>query len=203
MELNNISFWNHNSVYYKWIKKQVEDKEKILDVGCGNGELAVYLSTGDNYILGIDPYNSCIERAQKMTKNYDNISFEVSSFEDFDSSLDCFDAIIFVASFHHMAADDAIEKAKKMLRRGGKIVIVGCARPNNILDWIVEIFRYFPCKIISFFHNEKSSEELDLPTSYNFPTMQEVRDLAKKYLPNAKLSYGLYLRYLLTWTNES
>ncbi len=203
MESNNIGYWNHNSVYYKWVKKQVEDKEKILDVGCGNGELAVYLSKADNFILGIDPYNSCVERAQKMTKNYNNISFEVSSFEDFNSSLDYFDAVIFVASFHHMVADDTVEKAKKILRRGGKIVVVGCARPNSIRDWIVEIFRYFPCKIISLFHDEKSSEELDLPTSYNFPTMQEVRDLVKKYLPNAKLSYGLHFRYLLTWTKET
>ncbi len=202
MKSNNISYWNHNFVYYKWVKKQVKDKEKILDVGCGNGELAVYLAKDNNCIVGIDPYNSCIERAQKMTKNYNNISFEVSSFEDFDSSSDSFDAVVFIASFHHMVAVDAIEKAKKILRRGGKIVIVGCARPNSISDWLVEIVRYFPCKIISFFHNEKSSEELDLPTSYNFPTMQEVRHLVKKYLPNAKLSNGLYYRYLLTWTKE-
>ena len=36
--------WNHNSNYYKWIENEIEDKTKILDVGCGDGSLVNYLN---------------------------------------------------------------------------------------------------------------------------------------------------------------
>lgn len=33
--LKDLEYWNHNTVYYNWIKKQLKQSNRILDIGCG------------------------------------------------------------------------------------------------------------------------------------------------------------------------
>ena len=106
--------WNHNYAYNSWISKMVGKRSKILDIGCGNGTLAMILRTPENHILGIDPSYSSIQKANNHN-DYDNVKFVQTTFEEFDANGDKFDAIIFVASIHHMDMLNAIEKAKKLL----------------------------------------------------------------------------------------
>ena len=37
--LKELEYWNHNTVYYNWIKKQLKQSNCILDIGCGDGLL--------------------------------------------------------------------------------------------------------------------------------------------------------------------
>jgi len=55
--------WNHNYAYHRWISSTVGKRNRILDVGCGDGTLALYLRTPDNDILGIDISDSSIQKA--------------------------------------------------------------------------------------------------------------------------------------------
>ena len=93
--------WNHNYAYNRWVTKKVGKRNSMLDVGCGDGTLAQYLRTTDNNILGIDISDSAIQIANK-NNSYSNISFFQTTFEDFQENNKNFDAIIFVASIHHM-----------------------------------------------------------------------------------------------------
>jgi len=43
--------WNHNYAYNRWISEKIGKRNNILDVGCGDGTLALYLRTTDNKIL--------------------------------------------------------------------------------------------------------------------------------------------------------
>ena len=60
-------YWNHNSAYYPWIKKKTDNCKTILDVGCGDGSLALFLNDGIKKIVGIDSDIHCIEKA--ISKN--------------------------------------------------------------------------------------------------------------------------------------
>ena len=112
MKNDNI-YWNHNTFYYKWIKEQIKPNSKVLDVGCGDGTLAFYLKDVCKEIIGIDPFKECIDTAKDLYSKYNNINFINTSFEDFKYDSEVFDAIIFVASIHHMDMINAIDKAKK------------------------------------------------------------------------------------------
>ena len=50
------------------------------------------------------------------------------------------------------------------------------------------------------FHHMQSSEELNLPTAYDYPRMNEIRSIVKDELPGAKIHYALHFRYLLEWS---
>lgn len=193
--------WNHNYAYHRWISKNVGNRKHILDVGCGNGVLARYLSTAENHVLGIDPSAVSIQNAIKNNEK-SNVSFLQTTFEDFQSDGKRFDAIIFVASIHHMNMEDAIEKVKKLLQRNGILIIVGLSKPSNFWDWALETARIIPSKIVSVIRGNMPSEAMDMDISYDFPAMDEVRRICRAHLRGCKIRYGLHYRYLLTWEND-
>ena len=190
--------WNHNYAYNRWVSKKIGKRNSILDVGCGDGTLALHLRTRDNKIVGLDISDSSIQKANKKNV-YSNVSFIRTAFEGFQVNNGSFDAIVFVASIHHMDMANAIDKAKKLLAKNGILIIVGLAKPSGLFDWIVELGRIIPSKIVSYIKKNTTSEELDIDVSYNFPTMETVRQICKEKLCGYSLKFGLHYRYLLTW----
>ena len=151
-------YWNHNSAYYPWIKKKTEHCQTILDVGCGDGTLVVFLNDGKKNITGIDPDAQNIKKAA-AAKTGENQCFICGRFEDFTPDI-TFDAVIFSASIHHMDITESLRKAKSLLSPGGILVIVGLAKPSTVTDWILEAARALPSKISSSLHHMRTSEEL-------------------------------------------
>jgi 2-polyprenyl-3-methyl-5-hydroxy-6-metoxy-1,4-benzoquinol methylase len=190
--------WNHNYAYNRWISNQIGSRKRILDIGCGNGTLALFLRNDDNYVLGIDPSERSVHRANEKNM-HSNAAFAMTTFEDFQPNGQSFDAVIFVASIHHMNMVEALEKAKSLLEENGILIIVGLAKPSSFFDWIVELLRIVPSRVVSAVKQNATSEELDMEVSYDFPTMGEVRRIGRQVLPGHKLRYGLHYRYLLSW----
>lgn len=190
------AYWNHNVACFGWISRETASCASVLDVGCGDGTLCAYLDDGQKSVTGIDPDAGCIRAAN--ARNCENADFLCADFltHPFDRS---FDAVIFVASLHHMDMRFAVQKAKGLLNPGGKLLIVGLAKPSSVLDYAVEALRVLPCTAISRFKRMKTSEENSIPVSYAFPAMRVVRAMARELLPGARLRYGLYYRYLLKW----
>ena len=199
--MNKKEPWNHNYAYYRWVSEKVGQRKRILDVGCGDGTLALYLRNSSNDILGIDSSASSIQKAK--TKNiYDNAAFIQTTFEDFHANGKQFNAVIFVASIHHMDMADAIDKAKGLLDENGVLIIVGLSRPSTLLDWIIEAARILPSRIISSLRGNTTSEEMAIDVSYDFPAMKKVRQICWEKLCGYTLRYGLHYRYLLTWEKQ-
>ena len=197
-----IPFWNHNSNYYKWIKEELKEKINILDIGCGDGALVNYLSNPNRIITGIDVSKKCIDKANNYNKKNDDIKFICSFFENFDSKNVLYDGIIFCATLHHMDMEKALIKSKNLLTKNGIIIIVGLSKPSSLFDWIIECLRFIPCIIFSKLHKMKSSEDLDIPTSYNIPKMLEIKEILNKVTPGYSISYGLYYRFLVKWVSK-
>ena len=191
------SYGNHNTAYYDWVCREVAGCPPVLDVGCGDGSLAQLLVADGVQVTGIDPAAACIERARTWVAKG---TFACATLEDYDAPVQSFGSAVFVASLHHMDAHEALAKAKALIRPGGKIVVVGLAHPSSLLDWVIEVLRIVPTRIGSALHRMQSSEELGIPTSYELPTMAEVRRTAAEELPGAQVRPGLYYRYLLSWT---
>ena len=194
--MNKPSFWNHNSAYYPWIASVTRGCARVLDVGCGNGELALLLARHGHVVTGIDPSERCIAQARARAEG-DGTRFVCASLEDFDDGP--YDAIVFVASLHHMNMRVALEKAKALLASEGVIVVVGLASASSVLDRAVDVLRVVPSWVSSRLHRMRTSEELGVLTSYDLPTMAQVRRLAAELLPGATIRYGLHWRYLLVW----
>ena len=195
------AYWNHNVAYYPWIKKETEGCKCILDVGCGDGSLLSYLDDGSHELYGIDIDKFAIDRA-KEANGSEKISYEIASFDEIDEN-EKYDAIVFVASIHHMNMSDTLQKAKKMLSTGGKLVIVGLAKPSTLTDRIIEAGRVLPSRIITKKHQKNASENEFKPVvSFDMPNLNDVRKIISEEIPYASWRQALHYRYLLTWIKE-
>ena len=198
--MNSPPYWNHNTAYYRWIEKRVPDAGRVLDAGCGDGSLAACLDNGRRTIVGIDADESCIARARSAVES-PNVSFLCARFEEYLPE-EPFDAVIFAASLHHMNMREALKKAKEILSPGGRLLIVGLAKPSSLPDYCLELLRVVPSKLLSALHSIRTAEEAGVPARYDFPPMSEIRRAAEDLLPGASIRYGLHYRYLLEWRNR-
>lgn len=195
--MESLPYWNHNTAYYGWVRKRTAPCRSVLDVGCGDGSLLMFLDDGERRLVGLDVDASCICRARERAEG-GNATFELASFEDYHPA-HSFDAVVFVASIHHMDMRAAIAKAKSLLAPGGLLLVVGVASPSTLADYMVEGLRVLPCRAISAARGMRTSEDENIPVSYAFPTMGEVRRVLSDELPGHSLRYGLYYRYLVEW----
>jgi len=99
---------------------------KILDIGCGTGKLAVYLSeeTGCT-VTGIDPVRANVEKARIKSSS---VTFEVQSAEEMTFEDKTFDFAVSLKALHEIPnPQEALRESKRVLKEGGKLFII---------DWI-------------------------------------------------------------------
>lgn len=112
---------------YKIILKCVHQDRplRILNAGCGSGELSFLLASLGHTVIGIDPTPEYIDLARKFAKkkNIENCSFQVSTIEEFTGE-GGFDVVIATDVLEHIEDDSfAANKLISLLSTGGLLVI--------------------------------------------------------------------------------
>ena len=93
--------------------------EKILDVGCGTGQLTNKICNSGAIVTGIDASPEMIGKAQE---NYDNIKFFVRDASNF-SFHEKFDAVFSNATLHWINKQrEALQCIYHVLKAGGRFV---------------------------------------------------------------------------------
>lgn len=108
---------------------------KVLDIGCGQGELLGTLSSSmktGSYLLGIDEKERSIESAQQ---NYPNLVFHCEKFTDSLSFKDdSFDIVVSVDTLECISNKTAlINEIHRVLKPGGKVVFAHW-------DWDTQVY---------------------------------------------------------------
>lgn len=99
---------------------KAQPDERILDVGCGTGDLTARIAKEGAKVTGVDLNESMILQAQKK---YPHINFSVEDAENLPFKNE-FDAIFSNAAMHWMHNQEAVLKAfYHALKSGGRIVI--------------------------------------------------------------------------------
>jgi cyclopropane fatty-acyl-phospholipid synthase-like methyltransferase len=118
----------------KFLKREVGHDKRVLDIGCGDGATALYLISSLNCnVQGIDMDAGRVHRANEKFRRKPHKGFAVCSVlkaEDMSRKTfqTPFDAVLVTHAFHHLNnVRKALVKAKNVLARNGKIIIVECA----------------------------------------------------------------------------
>ena len=160
--------------------------KKILDIGCGWGELAILLTLCGAKVIGIDPRKESIAYAQRLADTI-NVALEwrvggvetVSIKEEFDL-ITCIEVIE-----HIKDKDRLISKISSLLRRGGKLYLTA---PNL---WSLDNIRSDPHLNIfgltvlphslAKFYVINILKRATVYEVYRFPTRNEIIRLCKRY----------------------
>ena len=89
--ISNLKFWNsyykvsfadENSSFSKWILKKTNNKNNIIDIGCGNGRDTFFFSKYFKNVYGADMSKIAINKNQIKTKDnyFKNIVFYQKDF---------------------------------------------------------------------------------------------------------------------------
>ncbi len=100
----------------RYLEEYLPADSRILDAGCGAGELALKLKETGHRVTGLDVETEEVEKARALgveTKQVNFLHFQEGSF----------DAIVFSFSLHHIfPLDEAVEHAERLLVPGGLLL---------------------------------------------------------------------------------
>jgi len=116
------------STFLEFVREHVPaPPARVLDVGCGKGELTTALSVAGYDVLGIDPLAPSGEHFRRL------------KLEDLEDS-ERFDAVVAGFSLHHISdLDAAFDKIASLLPAGGVLVVDEFAwdrLDDTTLDWL-------------------------------------------------------------------
>jgi MPBQ/MSBQ methyltransferase len=102
-----------------------EGTKTILDVGCGIGGNAIYLTQRGFQVEGLAPDALQEERFIKNTNS--QVPFYLTRFEDFQQNKS-YDLVLFSESSQYIAVDDLAQGAARLLSSGGYLLIADMMR---------------------------------------------------------------------------
>jgi len=109
--------------------------ERVLDVGCGTGTLAVELAARcpGARITGVDADEAMLERARRKSPELD---LHVAMAQDLPFGDASFDLVVSSLFFHHLRRDDKLAVASELLRvmrPGARLAIADWGAPRDPL----------------------------------------------------------------------
>jgi ubiquinone/menaquinone biosynthesis C-methylase UbiE len=109
--------------FFEFLKKFANKNFRILDFGCGSGELTLKLSPFFMEIIGIDPFEDYIKSAEKLKKetNTENVIFKVADGKNLPFEDSYFD-IIFSSRGPLSANIDFIKESFRVLKKEGLMI---------------------------------------------------------------------------------
>ncbi len=109
--------WHYGENLLKLLNPQ--PKERILDLGCGTGQLTAKIAEAGAEVIGIDSAPEMIEQAQQ---NYPQLQFRVADVKNFQLSKPV-DAVFSNAVLHWiLEADEVISSIHESLKMGGRFI---------------------------------------------------------------------------------
>ncbi len=135
----------------EFIKEYVQDRDNILDFGCGNGRLIELFKNKNINYTGVDPSAELIQLAQENHKNNANSFIKINStkvslpFNDKN-----FNSIYSIATFHHLPGKrhraDVAKELYRVAKEDAWIIITVWdiwnnkkQRKNIFKNWIAKI----------------------------------------------------------------
>ena len=88
----------------EFITKNISNSEKILDLGCKQGDIARIISSKAKYVLGIDYDENAIPHAKQKHKDIENLQFICTeAYTYLDNTDEKFDILILSHILEHLA----------------------------------------------------------------------------------------------------
>jgi ubiquinone/menaquinone biosynthesis C-methylase UbiE len=120
---NKINLRNDSEIMIlNFLKKQIDPKKKVLDMGCGEGRFSRYFIEKGTRIYSIDFSEEYIKICKNTLKNG---RFKVGSITNIPFKNDNFDYIFCVDVLQHVPKlEKAIHELKRVLKKDGIIIII-------------------------------------------------------------------------------
>jgi SAM-dependent methyltransferase len=196
--------WSHNDHFHGWILRRLPvRRRRALDVGCGAGLLLNQLRGRFDEVLGVDADAAMAAVSAERFAGDPVVSVRHARFEEVDGA---FDTITMIAVLHHMPLEAALRHASELLTPGGRLLVVGLARPATVTDLVWDVPSSLLNPLVGMVkHPQPVTKPVDdgappMPVRDAAETFAELSQVARRVLPGARIRRRLFFRYTLEWT---
>lgn len=178
----------------------LEPSMRVLEIGCGRGDTAIYIAKKVNSIVGIDYSIDAIEIANEIRSNSsvkikNKTKFYRMKADKLNFKDDEFDMLIFVDTIDHlnnMEVEKTMLEIKRVLKPSGKLFIKTCSN-KTILDLTYKYYIYPLNKLIT--NLDKKIKNLEYNSLLRDPRtkeakIQHINEPNYFYLRNLFIKFG-------------
>ena len=177
-------------VHRRWKKHFIQmlnptSKKKLIDVGCGTGDIAnlyIKLTNSNTRILCIDPNKRMIDEGKKKLKKYENIIWKIGYAEDLKVEDNIYD--FYTISFALRNAKDlnkSLSEAYRVLKKGGRFLCLEFSKiENSNLEFIYKNYSKIIPFIGQFIVGDKKPYEYLINSIEKFVNQEKLLELMKK-----------------------
>jgi SAM-dependent methyltransferase len=191
--------WNANTHYYGILLAALPSgAQRVLDVGCGDGLLAAQLvQAGHRNVVAIDTDPGVLHRAKTRHAGKAIAWMQSNVFDPNVASDGLYDAVLSVATLHHMDAAAGLSRFAELVRPGGLVGVIGLAA-NDWWGLPYAAFGQFVRRAVSV---RRGYWEHSAPMAWPPPaTYRDMKRIGLNTLPGAHFRRHFYSRYSLLWT---
>lgn len=101
--------------------------KKILEVGCGNGELSVWLAKNSAEVWGVDISDESIAIAEKRSKENNTTTsthFYAQPAEALPFANNFFDIVFINVTLHHLVIEQSLKEFHRVLKNQGTLIAI-------------------------------------------------------------------------------
>jgi len=199
--------WDHNRCYYSLMLRHLpRDPQRVLDVGCGTGELVRLLASRARSVEGMDLSAGMLAAARAATaaEVYGNVTLACGDAFDGRLPSGAYDAILSAATLHHVDLRVSMQVLYAALKPGGTLIVLDLYEPRTPGDKVVSCaaaLAEFVMRRVVYREGGYSEEETAVWDEHggreSYPTLAEVSVAALAAFGNVRLRRLLFWRYLL------
>ena len=193
------SSWNHNTHFHPLVLRGLRPGATALDVGSGEGLLTRrMLAAGAGHVTGLDASGPMVELARALSVGEPrsaDLDYVVADVLD-ATHVGTFDLVACVATLHHLGLDRGLERLRELTAPGGRLVVVGLARPSTPLDRTLSAWSVPANRVATA---SRGYWEHPAPVRDPDETYADVRAAAARALPGSTFRSRLYWRYTIEW----
>lgn len=143
---------------YRDITAELEPGDRVLDVGCGTGDLAVLLAQKGCQVTGIDISPPMLSQASQRLQQAaltDRVKLQEKGAVDLDTTFvdGTFDAVVSTLVFSELSAEEidyTLEECWRILRPGGQLLVADEVLPDSLLGRAGTFLLRLPFAVLAF-----------------------------------------------------
>jgi SAM-dependent methyltransferase len=194
-------------IYHDYVRRHLPPHcEQALEIGCGTGEFTRLMAAGAQRVFAIDLSPHMIRLAQQQSGVYPNIEYMVEDFMSLSFPTGSYDCIVSLATLHHLSLEQALLKMKDALKPDGVLIIHDLIAADGLIEMARSALAYLISAARRFWKTGRPRAPREMRKAWAehgkgevYLTLNEVREMCRRYLPGAKVKRHLLWRYTVVW----